>query len=67
MHKVFSWDIKVQTKSSPRGRDGFCFEVCLDEVCLLRLSPIKIAWKSTTLEQRQLVASTLVITFTKIV
>ena len=29
-HRVFSWNIEVQSKSSPRGRDGFCFEVWLN-------------------------------------
>ena len=57
-HNVFSWNIEVQSKSSVRGCDGFSFKVCLNAVHLLRLSPIHIAWKSTTLEKRQIVAWT---------
>ena len=43
------------TKNSSRGCDGFCFEECLNTVRLLRPSLIHPAWKSTTLEKRQLV------------
>ena len=55
IHRVFSWNVEMQTKSSQRGRDGFCFEVWLNAVRMLRPSPIHLALKSTTLEKRQLV------------
>ena len=63
----FNGILKCKRKSSLRGRDGFCFEVCLNAVRLLRPNPILIAWKSTTLEIRQLVVSTWDNTFIKIV
>ena len=34
LHRVFSWNTEVQLKSSPRGCDGFCFEVFLNTVRL---------------------------------
>ena len=56
--RVFPWNIEVQSKSSSRGGDGFSFEVWLNAVCMLRLSPIHLTWKPTTLEKRQLVVYT---------
>ena len=45
-HRICSWNIEMQSKSLARGCDGFCFEVCLNAVCLLHPSPIHLAWKS---------------------
>ena len=46
-HSVFSWNIEMLSKSSFRGCDGFCFEVCLNAVRLLRPSPIQLChWRA---------------------
>ena len=46
-HRVFSWNIEVHSKSSPRESHGFCFEICLNVLRLLCPSQIHLAWKPT--------------------
>ena len=53
-NRVFPSKIEVQSKSSLRGRDRFCFDVCLNTVGLLHLSSINVALKFTISRKRQL-------------
>ena len=49
-----SLEIKVQSGSSLRGHDPFCFEVCLNTISLMHPNPIYLALKLTTSVKRQL-------------